>query len=76
MGFTMLSLYESTTSPNPVFLVNGCITGVSFQDCDCDGIRDPGEPLFSGMAVEVYDCQNALVGTSMTDAEAIGQFVD
>ena len=38
----------------------GSISGVAWEDTNADGIRDPGEPLLSGVAVTLHDEMGAI----------------
>jgi len=49
-------------------MANGCLTGQVFEDYNCNGIKEAKEPVFAGLEVSVYDCENNQVGTVLTDA--------
>jgi len=49
-----------------------CIGGNVFEDFNCNGIEDTKEAGVLDVVVEVYDCDNVLVGTADTDDD--GEF--
>lgn len=48
---------------------SGCLGGNVFEDFNCNGTDDTNEPGVQGVQVQVYDCNNALVGTSSSDSD-------
>jgi len=47
---------------------SGCIGGNVFEDFNCNGIDDT-EPGVQGIQVQIYDCDNTLVGTTYSDTD-------
>lgn len=45
----------------------GCLGGNVFEDYNCNGTEDGNEPGVQGIEIQVYDCNNTLVGTSYSD---------
>ncbi len=67
-----LSFKAPTPCPidvNPCASTSGCIGGNVFEDFNCNGADDSNEPGVQGLAIQIYDCDNVLVGTSYSDAE-------
>ncbi|NPV60563.1 MAG: hypothetical protein HPY75_13010 [Actinobacteria bacterium] len=73
--------YRATTA-NPVWVTLGCageervdfgnagigkICGTKWEDLDCDGKHDRGEPAVPGIAIELYDSEGKLVASTVTD---------
>lgn len=46
----------------------GCLGGNVFEDYNCNGTLDI-EPGVQGVQINIYDCTNALVGTSYSDSD-------
>ncbi len=46
-----------------------CIGGNVFEDFNCNGADDASEPGVQGVQIQVYDCNNTLVGTGYSDSE-------
>ncbi|MBC7231050.1 MAG: hypothetical protein H5T74_11755 [Actinobacteria bacterium] len=44
----------------------GSICGTKWEDRDCDGRHDWGEPPVSGVTIELYDSEGGLVATTVT----------
>jgi hypothetical protein len=40
-----------------------------WRDTNGNGVQDPGEPPLAGVTVHLYDADNTLIGTAVTDAE-------
>ncbi|MDD3717416.1 MAG: SdrD B-like domain-containing protein [Actinomycetota bacterium] len=51
----------------------GSISGYKYRDLDADGELDPGEPGFAGVTIKLYDADDDLIDTTVTDAN--GKFV-
>ncbi|GJM35285.1 MAG: hypothetical protein DHS20C18_42860 [Saprospiraceae bacterium] len=54
----------------------GAIVGVKYQDTNCDGQRDLGEPLLPNWRIELYDNNNNLVQWVLTDANGAYAFTN
>lgn len=54
----------------------GDITGIKFEDLNQIGIRDVGEGVLEGWAIELFDAAGNLVGTETTAADGTYNFVD
>lgn len=46
-----------------------------WRDSNNNGVQDPGEPGIAGVTVHLYDANNVLVGTAVTDANGEYYFV-
>ncbi len=47
----------------------GSICGTKWEDRDCDGRHDRGEPPVPGVTIELYDSEGGLVATTVTGEE-------
>ncbi len=52
--------------------INQCVTGLSFEDFNCNGINDT-EPGVQGVVVKVYDSNNQLAAIDTTDVQGAWQ---
>ncbi|MEM6317577.1 MAG: SdrD B-like domain-containing protein [Bacteroidota bacterium] len=77
-AFTAASCADSTSFKTPLPCPNdvatcastsGCLGGNVFEDFNCNGTDDTNEPGVQGVEVQIYDCNNALVGTGFSDSE-------
>jgi len=50
-------------------LTGGSISGAKFYDIDTDGEWDEGEPAIEGFKIELYDAENELLDTQLTDED-------
>jgi len=50
-------------------ITSGCLGGNVFEDFNCNGAEDTNEPGVQGIAVQIYDCDNNLVGTVNSEVE-------
>ncbi len=67
-----LSFKAPLPCPNDVATcasTSDCIGGNVFEDFNCNGADDMNESGVQGIEVQVYDCNNTLVGTSYSDSD-------
>ena len=73
-----MGLCIATTTHNNLFRKNennsklngsmpGCLSGISYEDANCNGATDLSETGIAGVQVNIYDCDNALMGSALTD---------
>ena len=53
---------------DPCTSTTDCIGGNVFEDFNCNGTDDT-EPGVQGVEIQIYDCNNALVGTEYSDSD-------
>ncbi len=47
-----------------------------WNDIDMDGIQDEGEPGIEGVTVNLYDCEDNFIASTMTDMDGMYMFTD
>lgn len=52
------------------------IFGNFYHDMDEDEVIDPSEPLYSGVEISLYNCNNQLVSTIQSDNDGFYEFID
>ena len=60
---------QSACSPN-----SGCIGGFTFSDLNSNGTNDLTDIGVAGVQVNIYDCNNVLVRTKLSDRRVIGRY--
>ncbi|MBN8545883.1 MAG: choice-of-anchor A family protein [Ignavibacteria bacterium] len=70
-----LAAGENKTTVDAGLYVNFITIGDKvWKDLNNDGIQDANEPGIPGVTVKLYDCNNTLITTTVTDANGIYQF--
>lgn len=66
-GDYAVTVTDANNSTATTSLTIHLLDGLVFEDFNYNGIEENGEPGRSGIEVNVYDCNNNLVGTTITD---------
>jgi len=65
----VLALLAISIIVSPVGACHVIIGDFVWEDLDCDGIQDYGEPGIPGVIVELYDCTGVPIASTTTDSE-------
>jgi uncharacterized repeat protein (TIGR01451 family) len=75
-ALTNLEAGENDPTWDAGIVLSASIGNFVWQDLDGDGRQDAGEPGVPGITVELYDSDDNLIGTDVTDGSGIYGFTD